>query len=332
MRRRAPHVRARAAVCVLLCACAVAACVMRAEARQGDAEARRREAWLGLLKFEGRDMHSLEDGEADAVAGFTNLLLDRKDPENFALVRRPRLLARVKTGAGERVVLLDSQFFCISPGQTWHYLYFFDESGKLLGSSYFSAGWRICPSGASLTTRAGLDAPLLKMEGGGLGGFALASGVVEYYALLGDRAVLVRLEDGEGSVLRNGYGCEYPSVGPPEPERTADEWARALSSRDKVELLQALMWVGGRHQSDEWLSEELNGEKHGARPANSVGRGTVEPDPCARSYEDVRTFVNVRARDDVRLRLKDLAGSDDVWVRQAAESALDALKNYYSSR
>jgi len=317
-----------------MCACAVAVLVVRASARQNESRALadRRKAWAELLKFEGKELDKLEGDAAGAVVKLANRLLpDRKDPEDFAVrVRKPRLLARVKTGAGARGVLLDSQFLCISPGQTWHYIYFFDESGKMLGSSHFSAGWRVCPSGARLTTRAGLDAPLLKMEGDGLGSFAFAPGVVAYYALLGERAVLVRLEDGRGKVLRNWYGCEYPLIGPTPPERTAEEWVRALSSPDKVEVLQALLWVGGLHHDEENLKGEQEEHKR-LRLAYPDERGELSMstlDRCPAALEEARRYAALLARADLRPQLERLAASDDEWVRQAAESALTPPKKY----
>lgn len=325
------------AVRALLCACAVALCVVGAAARQSDAkadaqaEARRREAWLELLKFEGQELDRFKGDAADTIVKLANRLLpDRKDPDNFAVrSRRPHLLARVRTSAGARLVLLDSQFFCISPGQTWHYVYFFDESGKLLGSSDFAAGWRVCPSGARLTTRAGFDAPLLKMDGGGLGSFAFAPGVSAYYALLGDRAVLVRLEDGAGRVLRNWYGCEYPLVGPTPPERTAEEWVRALSSPDKVEVLQALLWVGGLHHKEEDLKydQEEHRRLRLAYPDEPAENMNATLDRCPAALEEARRYAALVAREDLRPQLERLADSGDEWVRQAARAALDPPKN-----
>jgi hypothetical protein len=196
-------------------------------------------------------------------------------------------------------------------------------AGRLRGSSEFSPGWRIFLSDVRVTSRAGLGAPLLVMRGSGVG-FAFAPSVVAYFALASDRPVLVRLERKDGRLLRNGYGCPRPSVGPPAPSKTAGEWARALASGDRVEVLEALTWVGGARQTIEELKEDREQERRfeAANPDVKGGTSFATLDACPRAAEDAALYAEVRARADVRARLEVLSKSEDVWVRQAAELAL----------
>jgi hypothetical protein len=288
----------------------------------GDA---RRDAWRRLLAFEGQDLWKLEGEPREAVAALANRLVpDGKEPGSFGYdFFRPRLFERIETADGPRLVLLVSPTLLIMPGQQWHRLHLFDEAGSLRGSSDFSSGWRTYVNEVQITARGGVKAPLLKMSVSGYPQRAAA----EYYALLGDRAVLVRLEGRDGKPVRNAYGCPYPSTGPPAPRRTAEEWARALASADAVEVLQALTWVGGRHESLEDLKEEQEQERRMLEAYHDPPESSSATlDRCPGAADDAVLYEAVRAREDVRLWLGELSKSKDAWVRQAAELALTPWK------
>lgn len=300
-----------------------------ASARQGGGgagvESRRRADWRRLLAYAGRDVWSLEGRRSDELAALAGRLVPERE-ELHPLAGsdfRPRLVERIETDAGARVLLLLSPKGFSFPGYSQQYLYLFDAAGRLRGASEFSPGWRIFLSDVRVTSREGLAAPLLVMRGGGFG-FAFAPSVVAYFALEADRPVLVRLERRDGKLLRNGYGCPSPSVGPPAPSKTAGEWARALASEDKVEVLEALTWVGGRRETLEELKEEQEQERRfeAANPDLKGGMSFATLDSCPRAVDDAALYAEVRARADVRARLEELSKSEDAWVRQAAELAL----------
>jgi hypothetical protein len=314
----------RIAVALVALACLCAA----ASARQGGGSrrvSRARADWQRLLAFAGRDVWELKGKRSDSLAALAGRLVpEREDLHPLAGSDfRPRLVERVETAEGARVLLLLSPKGFSFPGYTQQYLYLFDAAGRLRGSSEFSPGWRIFLSDVRVTSRTGLAAPLLVMRGVGVG-FALAPSVVVHFALAGDRPVLVRLERKDGKLLRNGYGCPHPSVGPPVPAKTAEEWARALASEDKVEVLEALVWVGGRRQTIEELKEEQEQERRfeAEHPETKGGPSFATLDRCPAAVEDAALYAEVRARADVKARLEKLSKSEDVWVRQAAELAL----------
>jgi hypothetical protein len=314
--------RTAAALVALACLCAVAS------ARQGGGArrvSRARADWQRLLAFAGRDVWELKGKRSDSLAALAGRLVPaREDIHPLAGSDfRPRLVERVKTAEGARVLLLLSPKGFSFPGYSHQYLYLFDEAGRLRGSSEFSPGWRIFLSDVRVASRKGLAAPLLVMRGGGFG-FAFAPSVVAHFALAGDRPVLVRLERKDGKLLRNGYGCPHPSVGPPVPARTADEWARALASEDKVEVLEALVWVGGQRETAEELKEEQEAERRyeAAYPDAKGGPSFATLDECPGALAEAALYAEVRARADVRALLEKLSKSEDVWVRQAAELAL----------
>lgn len=319
-----------AACFVLVCLASAAAAQTAGAARPRDEDAARREVWHKLLAFEGEDVWSPEFGSRKEVAALVNQLVpdkERKEPGSFAYnLFRPRLFERVETPGGVRYVLLVSPGMVFLPGQQWHNVYLFDEAGHLRGSSDFSSGWRVLVNEVNVTERKGLGAPLLKME---VSGFLTEKLSAEYYALLGDRAVLVRLEDASDRPVRNAYACPYPRVGPPAAVRSAEEWARALASADPLVRLEALMWVGGHHETLEDLKYEQEEERRWSElyPEDKSASGATL-DRCPGAADDTVLYEDVRAREDVKVWLKELSKSEDEWVRQAAELALTPLKRY----
>ena len=310
---------------VSLTLCLLLSCAAGAFAQEEEEAAARGEAVRKLLAFEGRDLRELDEESRKTIADLARRLVpDKQDAESFAArFRAPQLVKRVGSRGQAVVVMLDAQTFVMSPGQAFHCLYFFDEAGALRGSSEFSTGWRMSQGAARIVEQEGLGVPVLEMWASGLGVFAHARTLRQHYALLGDRAVLVRLEDGEGQLVANVYGCQYATVGPPVPRRTADEWAKSLASEDKVELLQTLTWLGGQHQTGGWPPEGSAPRKAGeAAPAPEDAKDKAPAARCRQTADEARLVGVVRGRDDVRRALARLAASGDEWARQAAEAAL----------
>jgi len=292
-----------------------------AESAPAQSQLDKQSAWHQLLLLDNQDLHKLEASDLDTVNSLANALIPKRDETQGDLLSggdvRLRFvweLSSPTTG----VVLFDSPMDFMSPGQQIHYLYFFDQTGQPLGSSKFSSGWRMQVTEAKLEHRDSLS--LLVLATFGAGGFAYSQMLKECYALLGDRAVLVRLEEKNG-LGRNSYGCPYPAVGPPVPKRTANQWISALSSGDQVEILQALMWIGGRHPNIEDLKQEQEDEESLRKeyPADSKMETTLER--CPSVVDAAELFSEAIARKDLPIKLKMLAQSDNQWIREAAELA-----------
>src|SRR5687767_13587425 len=112
------------------------ACLCAAAQAQG-VERRRRADWRRLLAYAGRDVWGLEGRRSDSLAALVKRLVpERKDPRPLGGSDfRARLVERVKTGEGARVLLLVSPRGFMSPGYSHQYLYLFDEAGRLRGSA-----------------------------------------------------------------------------------------------------------------------------------------------------------------------------------------------------
>jgi hypothetical protein len=300
-----------------LCCLALALACQTAARAQSQMTARAqseagRGAWRELLAFKNQNLHDLDAATQEKIDSLVNRVLPERNngpkPSVWRL-RRAWLLGEFKAARNRRrFVLLDSPAIFMAPGEAVHELYFFDKRGKLLNTQILPTGWRMLPKEATLTERGGGDArPHLIITASGMGGFAYAPFTRQYYALGNDEAVLVRLEGKDAEILRNSYGCRYPAVGPPVPRRDVEAWAAALASADEVEVLRALMWLGGQHRE----VEQADG-----RGASGEDGG---PDKCPEAADDAKLYAQAEARGDIRRRLEHLAASPSQWIRQAAE-------------
>jgi len=250
--------------------------------------------WRALLALEGGDLHSQSAGRA---------LFDR------AVARLPRPDPRVQGPSpwrvvrlGGHVLLIEADILVAVPDTFDLVVHAFGEEGNHLSSASFSGGWRIVVNGAQAAGVAELRAPLLRLDS-----FPESNGrdvARQYYAVVRDRLVLVRLEDSEGRALENHYAAPNHTIGPRPPERTSQEWEEALESNDPVSILEVLVWLGGGHA-----------------PA------FTDPDP--RIHRESRAEADlvhaVRTSLPVRARVAELESSPNAWVRDAALLAAKAL-------
>jgi hypothetical protein len=177
------------------------------------------------------------------------------------------------------------------PGSSGAAVHFFDDSGRLLNSVAFSTGWRI-----------NLDSATLRKEP------RVAGSVIEVrlgperqvYGLLNKRVVLLRLEGSNGELIPNNYFAPNHTIGPDVPDLDAQEWEQALASGQKMVILEALVWLGGKHSPD--LSEA------------SLNRQWTS------------LVAEVRRRPGVRKAIEGLSRSDNPWMHEAARLALAQIE------
>jgi hypothetical protein len=118
----------------------------------------------------------------------------------------------------------------------------------------------------------------------------------EYFALSNDRLRFVRMENDKGIAVQNEYIFPNQEIGIVPAINTVDEWASLLESKDKADVLSALVFLGGRH-----LTEP---ERHFAsEPQGSKWAGL---------------FQQLVGSPLIRGLITRLSNSDDQWVRQAA--------------
>lgn len=184
----------------------------------------------------------------------------------------------------------------------------FDKDWKRLIKQAFPTGYRFFLAEATVVRDSPLGRDLLAAKTTSTGPFVVSGSEKrpafeqgqyqrQYYAVLGDRMVLVRLEDDEGRLVRNHYAWSTPPKGPPVPRRTEEEWIRSLSSADPVEQLATLVWLSGTHL-----------------PSGEPRRENVDQE----SVEEARLFEAVRDAPPTRNALRKFMGSKNPWVREYA--------------
>ena len=285
----------------------------------------RKSAWQQLLLLVDKDLHKLEDNDLETVNGFANTVVSKREETqgqwlNGGNVRLRFVWKLMKPKP--RIILFDSPTGFTLPGQHVHYVYFFDEAGNPLGSSKFSSGWRMMTTGVKLVRNQ--EDYLVQIHSWGGGSFAFNPSLRQFYVLQRDRAVLVRLE-GMKSLAINSYGCDYPGVGPPIPTRTAHEWMAALSSKDRVEVLQTLMWLAGHRLDLEALKSEQEDEDNLRKRYPEDQKLPTTLERCSGAIDEATVFAQIKAQSDLYEKLRALSNSKDTWVREAAELALAEL-------
>jgi hypothetical protein len=169
-----------------------------------------------------------------------------------------------------------------------------DDSGKVIAETDLATGWRCYLKEAGLQSSGDKDYPLVRLETE-LGSGAGPDIGRQYYAWLGQRFDLVRLENSAGKAIRNRYYLKHFRSGPRVAALSEAEWEADLLSKERARVLRALVWLGGLH----W---DLKAD------------GNEAPD-------QVRLWRQVRAREKVAARIQELLKSDDPWLREAAQLA-----------
>jgi hypothetical protein len=177
----------------------------------------------------------------------------------------------------------------------------FSGSGKKLAETTFRTGYRCYPHAARLAKPIDPQCPLLILDTSN--GLGLGPNIgAQCYALVDDGFALVRLEDPAGNPVRNKYFLPGRECGPAIPKRSASEWEADLLSDDRFGVLRALTWLGGVHSS---------------------GHAPLDDRELLEDPEAAMLVQQIRERPRVVARLRELAGSEDRWVREAAVLALE---------
>jgi hypothetical protein len=250
-------------------------------------------AWRGDLPKDLADACAdLGIGSFPAEPGLlTRLLrklgLARPEPPGPYLV--PAAVHALRDG---RILVASHSTVIWTPGAPSVAFHLVSPRGRVGRTGPFDIGWREHGFGTtSVIDPSRVGAPLVVLR---------APSTTQHYALLGDRFVLVRLEDDVGKITKNHYGAPNWTVGP-SPSRTRDEWLALLRSESHAEVLAALVWLGGVH----------------------VNEGPPWPDTVHEDHESAGIWHDLIANEDVKRRLAELVESDDEWTRAAARLATD---------
>jgi hypothetical protein len=254
------------------------------------------EIWRKLVSFENQDLAKLDNRQREELAQLLESILAKSKKQSFGF--GPYCLARIASQGNARLVLVECQPLMIIPGLSEARVSVFDTEGRLLNSVEFQTGWRITIEGARILQTSPLHVPLVEiLSRNVINGRDVAR---QFYGLVDDDVVLVRLENSEGEIVPNEYDSSNQTIGPTASDRSLSDWENSLMSDNPVDVLRTLVWLGSRH----WELEE--------RPSS-----TKELTPEA----DARNVNNVRSIERIQNKLKVLIGSDNQWIREAAEFA-----------
>lgn len=254
-------------------------------------------AWTILLGWQDRDLTQIQEPE---MAQLKMAIAVLRSTQNQFL--EPRLFSRVSTFPGEeRYVLVEESPLRFIPGDSRLQISVFDLEGKLLDSSEFGAGWRIILSGVSVIRVKHISGDVLEVKSAPhINGADIGK---EYYAVIGDKMRLIRLEDSNGELIANAYGSPNHTIGFTEVGRSAEDWEKSLITKDEAQSLATLTWLGGFH---------LN-----------IDEGA--PNYVHEDLSEARLVEEVRARPGVKKIVNALKDANNPWLREAARLAAEQM-------
>jgi hypothetical protein len=243
----------------------------------------RRRAYARLGPFAGRRVDALRPRERDHATRLVRELTGGDAAPGEAVW----WIWRLPESDGDRLVVFEAgEVGSWVGGTTYGFdtlatVHVLGPGGSRLSRATFDAGWLFTPDGVSLARRDGRGPWVLEIasEPDAVGAVSR-----QFYSLAGDELVLVRIEDHDGAPSRVVLGPDR--IGPAFPERSEDEWERAIVSGDWAETLRSLLWL-----------------------------------TAVRRVDDGRA-ARVRARAKVARALERYASEGDVWVRDGAKLAL----------
>ena len=170
----------------------------------------------------------------------------------------------------------------------------FDAASTRIESSSFQTGWCNLLIDASIENSPQLGVDLLVLRTSHvINGRDIAN---EYSSLSNDRFHVVRLEDSKGAAVQNNYVFPNYEIGVIPSARSVEDWTRLLQSKDKSDVLSALVFLGGHHLDEK---ERM-----------------LLPGPHESSYAAL--FQQLVDSPPIHDLILELTNSDNPWIRDAA--------------
>ena len=253
----------------------------------------REQAWKALLEFEGRELAKLDDTESGKLYRAIGILGIK--PEKH-LRTCPRLFTTLKNAEGRKQHILVKTRGLFTPGDSAARLFVFSERGEILNDQPFSTGWRIAIKSVSkfVEDSTGTEMILIESDPSWGGGDDIYK---QFYALMGNSVVLVRLEGPEGGLARNDYDTPHFTIGPVMPWNTSSGLVDKVSKGKWAEKLAALIWLGGKHE-----------------------------DPGDEMKKDAELAKELLGNEKLLKHITCLSEAKDEWLSQAANLVLESLK------
>jgi hypothetical protein len=229
--------------------------------------------------------------ESKSVSDALSRLCKRDMPLGFNPLDPANVWAFGRSGEQSLTLVLERSYVDGVPGSTSLCLILLDQNGRMLSESKFTAGRRTFLNEGHLCSVDGCEFPVIetKMDSW------LTTRSRQWYAFVGERFDLIRVEGNNGTAERNYYNGYRCDCGPAPPKQSEEKWVADLLSNDRARSLRALVWMGSERHT--------MGTEHRALP-------------------DIALARNVRERPAVQSRLRILAATGPTWEREQAALAL----------
>jgi hypothetical protein len=251
-----------------------------------------------LKRYMNQDL--LELNEETRIALFKRLerILGKDDTE-LLIHHRPKYVWEFHGSDGK----LQFALLCKSMSGMWAgaTIFLLDQDCKLLKEIPVRAGWRMGIVDAKFYFDQSFNLPVLMFHSApGIHGRDVAR---QYYGLIDDRFVLLRLEDSHGEGCTNLITHPNHTFGPFHPPRPVEYWTWLLQKAGPARALEAMNWIGG-----EFDMKDIDMR-----------------DRKADEMVFLRNLEEVRNHPDILNAIKQLQNAEHPWVRENAVRAVKEL-------
>jgi hypothetical protein len=250
-----------------------------------------------MRTYLGKDLERLDEAEGEQVMSIIKMLVPGRSYRDVWDFKPWRFWAFGNEEGDPLYLLFEADNSGPHPGSTGIRLTLVNESSERPLEFVFHTAHRCYMQGVKLEVSEGFTSPLIIIETG-YGPGPGPGYEQQYYTLIGNRIDLIRLEYANAEPARNHYYVKHFACGPELPVQTAAEWEADFLSSDRGRVLRALVWMSGTHRKLE---------------PNMVDEGQEE------NAQSVRLVNDVRNREKVIRRLRELAESKEKWFREGAE-------------
>jgi len=270
---------------------------------------------LGLDMYEGKNLRKLDQrGDDEFQQRLERLTGDKPEKREWGAMR-PWSVSKFQS-PWTAWILVEAYPGYEVPDVSGMQLHAFDKDWKRICKMTFPTGYRFFLTDVRIernpelrqdlvVARTKCSGPFVVTKEGQTPAFEQGSFQSQYYAFVGSRFELVRLEDDKKRLAGNSYGSRAPWKGPSPPKRTAKEWIGLLTKGEPAQKLAVLVWLSGGHMpSDQEREENVN----------------------QASVEDSKLYETVRDSPETRKALKELADSKLPWTREYAKFTLQGFK------
>jgi hypothetical protein len=255
-----------------------------------------------FAEFLHRDLRNLDAGSKARLDGLLRECLPEKYHGAFF---DTWYLWQIQSSSGESRFILFQACVPIEVHSKFVVMHFLGPDGQHLQTCEISTGSRAIVNLASIQQEAAFNGYVLEI---------CTSPVIygrdmrrQVYGVRDERVVLLRLENSAGKLVPNNYHNPNHTIGPDVPQRTPMEWSQALRSNDRLAVLEALVWLGGKHRKDLRPFPDNIGIEDGGIEDREVARGVA----------------TARGLPSTKKAMRRLARGPDKWVTEAAACALD---------